>query len=370
MWRRATIANVETLSDTQVWEYSLPTSGILGAVFLQLRATNGGTSNLDNTVEQSINSIQLVDGGRVMLDLSGAQAQMVSMLSSKASVRSVVSEGAGDGQTFQVLVPFGLKLYDNDVGLDLGTLRNPKLRVDFDLTNVRAVGGTGFVGGTGRISAFILINDGSDAPVPGQFVKSHELKQWTTAVSGDETTQAPVDAPWMRIIVRAHLAGNNPDDVLTDIKVSFDSGQFVAVDELTRWAADSLGPFLGFVPQFAFTLLRGDGESRDLRHGGIEAIAAQALLDTDTVNVASFESGNPVLNVNIGSLGTTQAAAGDIFLHATAQHPFMSMVWDFAGQGMLAVDQFDRGDIVLTQAVASAAASIVLQQLSTNRRAG
>ena len=366
MWRRSTVANAETLADTEVFEYSLPTQGILNAMFLQLRATNGATSNLDNSLEQCVNSVQLVDGGRVLFDLTGPQAQMVSLVFAKNEPRSVISEGADDVQTFQALLPLGMKLYDIEMGLDLSKLRSPKMRVDFDLTAVRAAGATGFVTGTGRISAVMILNDGADAPTPATYLKSHEIKRWTTAASGDEVTQAPVDGPWARVLVRAHLSNNNPDAVLTDIKVTFDAGLFVALDELTRWAADGIGLFLGRIARFAYTLFRADTDSRDLRHGGIESIAAHTLLDTDEVHPATFEAGRPTLNVVVGATGLTQATDGDIFLTAWSTAPYMSMMWDFTPQGNLDVDTFTRGDIVLTQGVSGAAASIVLQQVMEN----
>lgn len=366
MWRRTTVANVVTVADTEVWEYSLPSAGVLNAVFLQLRATNGATSNLDNSLEQCVNSIQVVDGGRVLMDLSGAQAQMVSLIGSKNEPRSVISEGADDGQTYQALLLFGLKLYDDEVGLDLSKLLAPRLRVDVDLTAVRAAGATGFVTGTGRLSCVLVVNDGADAPTPGAYLKSAEIKRWTTAASGDEVTQAPIDGAWARLIVRAHVANNNPDDVLTDVRVTFDSGRFVALDELTRWAADSIGLWLGRIPEFAVTVFRADTDTRDLRHGGIDTFNAQALIDTNVSCLAAFEAGRPTINLNVLGAGTTQATDDDIYIGFNANHPYMCFFYDFVPQGMLQVDGFSRGDIVLTQGVSGAAASIVLQQIMEN----
>lgn len=369
-WRRSTVASNETLTDTEVWEYSLPSSGVLNACLFELRVTNGATSNLDNSVEQTINRIRLIDGSRVLLDVTGTQAQLLSVLNSKSEPRSVISEGADDVQTYNALLLFGMGLFDNEVGVDLGKLKNPKLQVDFDLTVVRAAGATGFVTGTGRISAVILINDGQNVPTPTGFVKSHQIKQWTTAASGEEVTQAPIDGPWLRVIARAHLANNNPDDVLTNLRITFDSGLFVAIDEVTRWAADAIGLFLGRVARFAFTLFRADTDTRDLRHGGIESIVAEPLLDTDDVKPSLFEAGRPTLNVNIMAVGTTQTTDGDIFMTVWAYAPYMSMVWDFVPQGNLEVEGFKRGDIIFTQAVSAAAASIVLQQLMANEVIG
>ncbi len=366
MWRRTTIANVETLNDTEVWEYALPNAGVLNAVFLQLRATNGATSNLGNALTQCVNAIQVVDGGRILADLTGDQAQAVTLVAAKNEPRSVISEGVSDVQTYQALIPFGMKLYDNDVGLDLSKLRNPRLRVDFDLTAVRAAGATGFVTGTARISSVLLINDGADTPSPSSFLKSHEIKRWTTAASGDELTQAPIDGPWAKLFVRAHKTNVNPDAVLTDVKVTFDSGRFVAIDELTKWQADAFALFLGRKPFFHFTAFKADAEVFDTRHGSVDNMSAQALIDTNVAVLATFEAGRPTINLNVLGAGTTQTTEDDIYIGAQVNNPYKTIVYDFVPQGLLSVDQYSRGDIVLTQGTDAAAASLVLQQIMDN----
>ncbi len=366
MWRRSTIANRETLTDTEVWEYKLPTSGILNGVFFHIQNTNGSTSNLDNAIAQNINSIEVIDGGRCLFSVTGEQAELLSLLAAGVPGRSVISEGADDVQTMTALILFGHGLWDNELGLDLSKLKNPRVRVDVDFTAVRAAGVTGFVTGSGRMSAVVAINDGAGAPSPGRFLKSAEIKRWTTAASGDETTQGPVDGPWSRLIVRAHVANNNVDDVLTAIKLTFDSGQLVALDERTQWAADGFPLWFGSFPEFAWTLFRADTDTRDLRHGGVVSIGAMPLLDTDVAAAATFEAGRPTFNVNVLGAGTTQTTDGDIFVHAKVAHPFNAFLYDFKDQGLLEVEAFQRADIVLTQAVAAAAASIVLQQEMEN----
>lgn len=362
-FRRWNVANVETLSDVETWEHQLPRAGVLNGFLLQLRGTNGATSNIDASLAQCVTKIQVRDGSKCFMDLTGEQAAMVSLLNAGAPLRSDVSEGADDVQTYQALLQFGEKLYDERYALDLRQLNNPQIRVEFDLTAVRAAGATGFVTGSGRISCVVFVNDGDDVPVPEGYIKSTEIKQWTTAASGDETTQAPMDGPWRRLIARAHVAGSNPDAVLTDVKVSFDSGKFVAIDELTKWAADGFAAFNGVLPMFSHTVFKADTETHDLRHGGVVACKAQALTDTNVACVAGFEDGEVTINLNVLGAGTTQGTEDDIYLEAWVTCPFMCMVWDFVGQGMLDVGKYTRGDITFTQGTASAAASLVLQQL-------
>ncbi len=369
MWRRHTIAAAETLSDTEVWEYQLPTSGILNGVLLHIENTNGGTDNLMNPIYKAINAIQLVDGGRVLLDVTGVQAEMLSLVATGGEPRSKVREAPGETQTYQALLLFGNKLWDNDLGLDLSKLTNPKLRVDLDFTNTRAVGVTGFVSGAATMSAVLLINDGSDQPNPASYLKSHEIKRWTTAPSGDEVTQGPVDGAWSRLFVRAHVAGSCPDDVLTDIKLSFDAGQLVAIDEQTKWQSHAYPMMFGRYPRIEFTLYRQSGETVDLEHASIQSYTGASVSADELVNLATIGCGN--VTTRIWDISGTAASTNDEnrTINIWPVHPYMSFVYDFSPMGLLKVADFQRADIVLTQAVASAAASIVLQQIMENKTA-
>lgn len=367
MWRRSTIAAAETLTDTEVWEYSLPRSGVLSGVLLHIENTNGGTDNLMNPIYKNISNIQLVDGGRILLDVTGVQAEMLSLLASGGEPRSKVREAASDVQTFQALILFGRRLFDNEVGLDLSKLINPKIRVDLDFTTVRAVGATGFVSGSATMSAVLFINDGADVPSPSRYVKSHEIKRWTTAASGDEVTQGPVDGPWSRLIVRAHVAGSCPDDVLPDIKVAFDSGQLVAIDEKTKWQSHAFPLLFGRYPRFEFTLYRTDGETIDLEHGSIQHYTLQRITNDQSGNLTSIGCGNVVTALWDGSAAAAASTDENTTIGIWPAHPYMSMVYDFIEMGNLDAPSFERADITLTQAVASAAASLVLQQLMENK---
>jgi len=369
MWRRSTIATQETLADVGVWEYSLPRSGVLSGVLFHIANTNGGTDNLINPIYKAIRSMQLVDGGRVLLDVSGVEAEMLSLLANKGEARSVISEVAGVVQTMQALLLFGRHLFDNDVGLDLSKLVNPKLRVDVDFGAVRVPGAASHLAGYGKMSAVLFMNDGADIPTPSHFIKSHEIKRWTTAASGDEVTQGPVDGPWMRLIVRAHVAGSLPEAVLTDIKVSFDSGQLVAIDEKMEWGGHSLPLLFGRYPRFEFSLFRTDAETIDLEHGSIKCftIASDSVLDRPTLT--AFEHGNVVTSCVVGTTGVASVADQTLTLGIWPVHPFMSTVYDFVEMGNLDAPSFERADISLTQGVISAAASLVLQQLMENKAA-
>ena len=370
MWRRFAIAAAETLADTEVWEYSLPRSGVLSGVLLHIENTNGGTDNLINAIYKNIAKIQLVDGGRVLLDLTGVQAEFLSLLNTGGEPRSVVREDASAVQTFQALILFGRHLWDNEMGLDLSKLRNPKLRVDVDFTTVRGVGATGFVTGSGTMSGVLFVNDGADSPSPDRYVKSHEIKRWTTAASGDEVTQGPVDGPWRRLIVRAHVAGSLPNAVLTDIKVAFDSGQFVAIDEQTKWQSHALPLILGRHPRIEQTLSRTDAETIDIEHASIEHYSLSTTSILDRVQLTAYVHGNIVTSVVVGSTAAASSADNVLTLATWPAHPFMSFMYDFIGMGDLGAEAYERADIQLTQAVAAAAASIVLQQSMENRAVG
>jgi len=369
-WRRSLVANAQTLADVEVYEHRLPTSGILNGFLIRLVATNGATSNLDNPLRSNVTAVEIRDGGRTLLSLTGVQAEAVSMLTTWRPPESVVSEDLSVVQSWEVFIPLGMKPFDNALGLDLAKLKNPVLRVDLDLTSVRAVGATGFLTGTAAISVIALLNDGVDVPTPASFLKSTEINRFTSAASGDNITQAPVGAPWARLVVRAALANTLPSAVFTDIKVDFDSGQLVVLDEPTILAARFLASLQRVYGPFRADLLRADAETWDSEHAGLEAVQLTREGDNTTIRAASFAAGRVTVNAEADD-ATTGVPAADATARLThaefwASQPYQSLIYDFDGMGRLDVTAFNRGQITLTQGVSGATASIVLQQIAEN----
>lgn len=369
MWRRATIANNEALANTQVWEYRLPRSGILNAALLHLEATNGGTSNISNQLWQCVNRIQILDGARVIADMSGVQSQVVSLWATKGEPHSQWLEGAGAVQTFDAFIPLGLKKYDNNVGLDLSILKNPVIRVDIDLTTIRAVGAAGYLTGSLNLSAVLLINDGADQPSPGGFLKTHELDSWTTAAAGIQTTQGPVDAPWARLFIRSHLVNTLANTIITQVRLSFDSGQFVPIDEDTLWQANAIPLMLGRHPRFEACLFGQDADTWDTFHGQLSGVIGQNGVDVNHMHFIPFVTGQLTLMLNVASTGAAVAVDEDVHGHWSTIYPFSTVTWDFADMGFLEAQQYDRADVQSTQGVAAAAAQIWCQQIMPNATA-
>ncbi len=369
MWRRATIANAEALATTQVWEYRLPTSGILNGVLFHIEATNGADHNINNQVYQCIDYIQLIDGSRVIFDMSGVQSQMVSLVATRDAPRSQWYEDGNGIQTLDAFIPLGLKKYDNEVGLDLSTLKNPVLRVSIDLTTVRAAAATAYLANSANISAVLFINDGDDQPSPTGYLKTHELDNWTTAAAGVNTTQGPVDGPWARLFIRAHLVNNQPDAILTDCALRFDSGQFVVLDEDTTWQSHNLPLMLGKVPRFDNYIRTNQARVLDLLMGTIEEIHQHGVAWQIVPTAYPFVTGQLTQILANIQTGAVDGGTHNIWTSWWCLHPWNCMYYDFADMGFVEAQKYQRAEILLTQGVAAAAAHVWIQQIMPNAAA-
>lgn len=369
MWRRATIANNEVLANTQVWEYRLPRSGILNAALIHLEATNDPAGNLSNELWECVNRIQILDGSRTIVDMSGLQSQVVTLWATKAEARSLWLEGLNAVQTFDALVPLGLKKYDNEYGLDLSILKNPVIRVDVDLTNIRAVGAGGYLTNSLNISAVLLINDGENQPTPTGFLKTHEIDSWTTAAAGIQVTQGPVDAPWVRLFVRSHLVNTLSDTIITAVRASFDSGQFVPIDEDTIWQANAIPIMLGRYPRYEACLLRADAATVDTFHSRLMAPAGFNTDPLQTLLTVPFITGQLTIELTTATTGVGSAVAEDLHVHWSCIYPFSTVTWDFADMGFIEAQKYQRADVQSTQGVAAAAAQVWIQQMMPNEAA-
>ena len=185
-WRRYVAADAESLSDTEVWDYSLGTTGILSGAVVIIKATNGSTSNVDNPIAGLVNKIEITDGARKLHSVTGIEEQALAAYDLKQVAPDTEDMNADKEQVGVFTVKFGRYLGDNDYFLDLSKLSNPKLEVDFDITNVRAAGATGFVSGSADITVILIKDDTGPFPAPKGYLRAIEQYSWTTAASGDE----------------------------------------------------------------------------------------------------------------------------------------------------------------------------------------
>lgn len=243
-YRYQYLQNRKTLADSGTEIFDLNISDPLSALWVEVRCTNGATSNQANLVADCVSDIEIIDGSDVLCSIDGAEALALSQALLKATPYQLVSEVASNVQNLSVLIPFGRFIGDPQWALDPARFRNLQCRVKWNFATTRAVAATAFATGTGTLTVVAVLMEG--APRPEGFLMHKEFYQYTTA-AGIEYMDLPVDWPYRSILFRANLAAYQIFGVVNNLKVTCDAGKFIPLDmrmsDLVRLQSMWVPPF-------------------------------------------------------------------------------------------------------------------------------
>jgi len=231
VFRRDPIAESETLKNVEVWDTDLKAKGALSALEIEVTAINGATSNLNNHIHHLVKKIEVVDGSKKFHSVTGVQEQGLNWIALRKIPEVHMDETINVTQIGKFLVMFGRKIGDLEYFLDLDKLSNPKLQVDFNIAEVRAVGADAFVDGSARITVKGIVDQEKAALAQKGYLRAIEQYKWTSAASGDEKIELPVDYPYRLLMLRAYRQNSDPLGCLSKIKLAFDSPKYEYLEE-------------------------------------------------------------------------------------------------------------------------------------------
>lgn len=229
MYRRLTyIENRYVLSDSGEHVTNINVRDPVTCIWVELRATNGATRNLNSPLAACVESIELVDGSNVLWSVNGYEALGITYYNLGYDTYQVYSEAASATQVFSFPILFGRYLGDTYYAFDPNRFANPQLRISWDLEAVNSVGATGFVSGSCRLSVIADVMDG--APSPVGLLSAKEIYSFTTESSGTEYIDLPTDATIRGLYVRCHEDGVGAFGNIDNVKLTCDNDKFVIVD--------------------------------------------------------------------------------------------------------------------------------------------
>ena len=366
MWRKHQVADEETLNDTEVWDYELGTRGIVSAIWITIKATNGATSNLANEIYRCVNKIELVDGSAKLHSTTAPENQALLAYAAGKVPPDLIDENPSAEQIGYFGILFGRFVGDRQYALDLSKLSNPKLQVDFDLTNVRATGATGYVSGSADISVSIVKDDSERAPSPASFMRATQQYSSTTAASGDERIKLPVEHPWHRLMLRAREDNVALATDVTDVRLSMDGDKFVPFEEPVERVEDENLVTFGLRPAVEVRLLKANDDTYDSTVQHVLDAPFHSETDGHNALINGF-SGNR-LTVSLYDTATpsavTSAEAIRGIIWGKAYHATLCWLWD--EEEFFPAPDYGRADLYVTQGGAGAAASVVLEEVYPN----
>jgi hypothetical protein len=197
------------------------------ALWVEVRATNGATDNVDNRMHACVSKVELIDGSDVLYSADARQGVAMNAYDLGWMPHQRLTELGGDPASAEFAMMFGRFIGDQVYAFDPSKHMNPQVRVTWNLAAVRAVAATAYATGTGRLTIIAEVMEG--APAPTGFLQRKEYYTWTSAV-GTEYIDLPVQYPLRTLLFRGHLTAYHPYDVISNLKVTANAGQYTPID--------------------------------------------------------------------------------------------------------------------------------------------
>lgn len=365
-YRHAYIEDNKVLANSGTEVVDIRLTDPITELLVRVYALNYSSGNVQSPIARCISKIELVDGSDVLFSLSGQQAIALYYFEAGRMPSRNVNEHWNNAQVDHIPIRFGRFMGDPVLAFDPTKFANPQLKITWDLETVNTVDSDGFQSGSGRLTVVAKIMEEAGA-APTGFLMNKEHYSFTTADSGDETIDLPTDYPYRKLLVRSYIAGNEMAAVITQLKLSVDQDKFVPFDlrstDLARMMEDWFGVVRGEIHFL--------GDHLDTREVWMDMeVGAWGLLHSDLsgyVSIGDSWAGRVTLGIRDHDGSTMTAAYG--YIYTTARCPESCFCYPFGGQDLIeeAFQAPDFGSVrlVLTQDVASAAASVMLQQIRT-----
>jgi len=248
----------QTLDDVGTKIIDLRTTDPISAIRLSFFGTNGATYNKENYLNDVITKIELVDGSDQLLSCSLKELQAIQYRRTKRMPFMRPGESASGASEEQCLILFGRHLWDPEYYMDLTKFRNPQLKITTNIAAVRAAGADGFLTGYLQVSVNLMVIEEGAAEAKGFFMHKN-IYGFTSATSGDEHVDMPMDYPYAGLLCRAYVQGADPDYCLTKVKLNCDAGKFIPFDirvkDLYRVEENDYG-----VAELRYFIFRKDAE--------------------------------------------------------------------------------------------------------------
>ncbi len=172
-----------------------------------------------------LTKIELVDGSDVLFSLSGYEAEAVDWYSNHV-IRSPWNIYMGWGETQRFIgINFGRKLWDPELAFDPTKFKNPQLKLTLDIN------AGGAVPNLNRLGVWAAMFD-QKTVTPTGFLMHKEIKNYTMGSASHEYTDLPMDHPYRKLFIRAHVAGTEPGALIDKIKLSEDWDKRIVFDHI------------------------------------------------------------------------------------------------------------------------------------------
>ncbi len=355
----------KVLADSGEYTFSIDTEDVITRLDVEFKATNGATNNQACNIADVVTSIELMNGSEPIVSVSGKElAGVVAYRNGKFPV-GLISETPAAVQSLRMPIDFGRWYGDEQLALDTSKMNKLQFRIKWNLAEVNAVGATGFVTATARLTVLAHILEGGQAPIGYLSLKRHAL--FTTAASGVEPILLPVDKPIRSISIRSHEAGTGMLSGISHVKVNVNENKDIPLDlDVDEFLESVVNPVYPFSYKHVFHLTNADVAYALLKYK--EALVTRTeVIDTDALYVNTGIGEGAIVKFT-PSTGAALATDGIIDAFVSGYLPFSVAYAQFGSyddpNSWLRAELLKSLKLELTQDNAGASTSVILEQLN------
>ncbi len=241
-WNRRYIREAQSIDRNSTYRLDLPDMGMLGSLLLRIEGTCAVDASLATEKWRLIDHLSdlqiMLNASHPCKDLTGYQAQALNWFDQKVMPDTKWNQYAAAAQKEYILINFGRRLMDPEMGLDLSMFDNVQLR----LTNTAT--STYYADDLVVSTLAYFKEEGGGFPLG--YIKSEQFKSWSATANTWEYTDLPTEGKLRRLVLQLEPdlgATYNEyetamDNMGRDIKITFDSGATVVyeggIDDLMR----------------------------------------------------------------------------------------------------------------------------------------
>lgn len=354
-YRETIIEDDKTLDDSG--SVSIPINVIdpITELLLKFKVTNTSGVSSDVPPEMSVDKIEITDGGKVYMALTGYEAVAAACYDKGFWPPHWYIENGGSSQRISIPLQFGRYVGDPDFAFDPTKLKNPALKFTFSKESDHEASSL-------RLGVLAKIMEGVPGPSKCLFYRGVEA---FTSTTGVHVVDLLTDLPYRRLLVRAYLYGSTLDAILSHLKLDCDVGRLIVFDHDAAEWQDILRAFSGEFDIRKFDVFEGGTIDYKNCHMSGRTMALGSCGTPDRFGMF-WASGADYYSLAVYDGAGSWSADCNVQTKITGEFPHNVYCYQFGHQDKpdtwFRASQYKDIDLKLTQGVAGAAVSVLLQQ--------
>jgi len=325
---------------------------------IKLEATNGGTSNVENSIIDVLSSISLVDGSDVLWALDSEEILANSFYHYKESQHLGIDETLSVTQGTVFKIPLGIGRMHPEIAFDPTRFANPQIVIEWNLAAIRAVGADAFL--TNTLDLTIMADVIDKAPMrPTGYLMTKELSEWETTV-GEQRIELPSDYTYRTLYVRAFEDEKDPETIFSKAEHSINEQKYrpfdIYTDDWTDWLKEWYG-YWHMNAIYASAINATENRNPYLRGN----IGASIMPDAGFTLLTLDSLANALLNWT-----GANAALGELHASVAGNIPFGTWAWPYGDpddpEEWLKMAYEDKSRLIVTGAIADCRLQAFLTQ--------